>query len=208
MTLNDLVAEGNLGLMRAVEEFNPDANVRFSTYAAWWIKQAVRRALINAGQPVHIPAYMAQQVTKWRRAARKFEAEHGRPPSISEIAKELKISPKKAAMVHQGLTAVNGPTQMAGDESQALAEMLSDDTSNPSTLFDDAGDAAMVRKLLEQLPQRQRKILEYRFALDGWEGPPRTLKQVGVLVGLTRERVRQLEKQALATLHVLLEDEL
>ncbi len=208
MSLADLVAEGNLGLMRAVEEFDPDAGVRFSTYAAWWIKQAIKRALINAGQPVHIPAYMAQQVTKWRRATRQLELEMGRVPGIDEIAKKLKISHKKAAMVHQGITAVNAPTQMAGSEAQTLAEMLADKHANPNMLFEDAGNAAMVRKFLEQLPERERDILVYRFALDGYEGPPRTLKAVGKLVGLTRERVRQLEKIALAKLQVLLEDEI
>lgn len=206
MSLNDLVAEGNLGLLRAVEEFDPDAGVRFSTYAAWWIKQAIKRTLINAGQPVHIPAYMAQQVSKWRKATRDLEEQLARPPSIEEIAGKLKISPKKAAMVCQGITAVTAPSQMGGEEAQTLAEMLADDTRNPSMLFEDAGNAAMVRKLLEQLPQREQKILTYRFALDGYKGPPRTLKEVGKLVGLTRERVRQLEKEALAKLQVLLEE--
>jgi RNA polymerase sigma factor (sigma-70 family) len=206
MSLNDLVAEGNLGLMRAVEEFDPDAGVRFSTYAAWWIKQAIKRALINAVQPVAIPAYMAQQVTKWRRAAQQLEDALGRPPTIDEIAKKLKISRKKAAMVYQGIMAVNAPTQMAGGEAQALAEMLADEQPDPASFFEDDGNAALVRELLAQLPERERKILIYRFGLDGYEGPPRTLKQVGALIGLTRERVRQLEKQALAKLQELLKE--
>jgi RNA polymerase primary sigma factor len=200
MTLSDLVAEGNLGLMRAVEEFDPDAGARFSTYAAWWIKQAIRRAMINGAQPVHIPAYMAGQVTKWRRAGRELQDVLGRPASVEEIAKKLKISRKKAAMVQQGLTAVNAPTQMASDESQAMAEMLCDDHISPDQLFDAEGNASAVRKALEQLPEREQKILIYRFALDGYQGEPRTLKEVGALIGLTRERVRQLEKIALANL--------
>ncbi|KPK83212.1 MAG: hypothetical protein AMJ81_08505 [Phycisphaerae bacterium SM23_33] len=206
MPLNDLVAEGNLGLMRAAEEFDPDAGVRFSTYAAWWIKQAIKRALINAVQPVAIPAYMAQQVGRWRRAAQLLEDTLGRPPNVDEIAKKLKISRKKAAMVYQGIMAVNAPTQMASDEAQALAEMLADEQPDPGSFFQDDGNAALVRKLLEQLPERERNILIYRFGLDGYEGPPRTLKQVGVLIGLTRERVRQLEKQALAKLQELLKE--
>ncbi len=208
MSLNDLVAEGNLGLVRAVEEFDPDAGVRFSTYAAWWIKQAIKRALINTVQPVHIPAYMAQQVTKWRKTARQLEERLGRPPTVQEIAKRLKISRKKAAMVYQGIMAVNAPTQMAGDEAQVLAEMLPDLRSSPETFFEDEGNVAMVRKLLEQLPERERRILIFRFGLDGHEGPSRTLKQVGAMIGLTRERVRQLEKQALAKLQGLLEQQL
>jgi len=102
MSLSDLVAEGNLGLLRAVEEFDPDAGVRFSTYAVWWIKQSIKRSLINGVQPVAIPAYMAQQVTKWRRAARELAEQLGRSATVEEIAKKLKISAKKAAMVQQG----------------------------------------------------------------------------------------------------------
>ncbi len=109
-------------------------------------------------------------------------------------------------MVYQGMMAVNAPTQMASDEAQALAEMLPDSGSSPEALLEDQANADLVRKLLEQLPQRQRQILTYRFGLDGYEGPPRTLKQVGAMVGLTRERVRQLEKQALARLQELLEE--
>jgi RNA polymerase primary sigma factor len=201
MPLSDLVAEGNIGLMRAVEEFNPDAGVRFSTYAAWWIKQAIKRSLINTVQPVHIPAYMAQQVSKWRRAARQVEEKLGRQPSAEEIAKELKISHKKAEMVHQGLMAVNAPTQMGSDEGQAMAEMLPSDGIGPGSFFEDEGNAVMARKLLQHLDPRERDIITYRFGLDGYQGPPRTLKEVGKLIGLTRERVRQLEKIALAKLH-------
>jgi len=206
MPLSDLVAEGNLGLVRAVEEFDPDAGVRFSTYAAWWIKQAIKRALINAVQPIHIPAYMVQQVSKWRKAARDLEEKLGRPPTLDEIAKKLKLSKKKAEMVHQGIMAVNAPTQMVGDEAQSLAEILPDVSSEPQKLFEDEGNAALVEKLLEQLPERERNILTYRFGLDGHEGPPRTYKEVGAMVGLTRERVRQLGNQALAKLQGLLEE--
>jgi len=206
MPLADLVAEGNLGLMRSVEEFDPDAGVRFSTYAAWWIKQAIKRALINAVQPVHIPAYMAQQVTKWRRAARDLEEKLGRTPSLEEIAKKLKISRKKAGMVHQGIAAVNAPTQMGSDEAQALAEMLPDAHPDAASFFEDAGNVTMVRKIIEELPERERDILVYRFGLDGYDGPPRTLKEVGTMVNLTRERVRQLEKAALVKLRERLND--
>jgi RNA polymerase primary sigma factor len=206
MPLPDLVAEGNLGLMRAVEEFDPDAGVRFSTYAAWWVKQAIKRALINAVQPVHIPAYMAGQVTKWRRAARQLEGQLGRSPSPEEIARKLKISRKKAEMVRQGILAVTCPTQVGSDEAQAVAEMTADDLPGPAAFFEDQGNADLARKLLQRLPERQRKILVYRFGMDGHEGPPRTLKQVGAMIGLTRERTRQLEKEALAKLKVVLEE--
>ncbi len=201
MTLGDLVAEGNLGLMRAVEDFDPDAGVRFSTYAAWWIKQAIKRAMINAGQPIHIPAYLAKLITKWRRASAKLEASLGRPPAVKEMAKEMGISLKKADIIREGLVAVNAPSQMDTDESQAIAEMVQDEQGLlPEQALMDASDSPLVRSLLSRLEPRERKILELRFGLDGYEGPPRTFKEIGKIVGLTRERVRQLEKKALAEL--------
>ena len=206
MTLSDLVAEGNLGLLRAVEEFNPDAGVRFSTYAAWWIKQSIKRAMINAGQPIHIPAYMVEQISKWRAGTREMEAKLGHTPSIEEMAKHMKISRKKAGIIHQAIAAVNAPTQMAGEEATSLSDMLPDTaTPMPEAGSMDASNPAIIRKLLDHLDTRQQKILTLRFGLDGYEGPQRTLKEVGEMVNLTRERVRQLEKQALATLQELLE---
>ncbi len=202
MTLSDLVAEGNLGLMRAVEDFDPDSGVRFSTYAAWWIKQAIKRALINAGQPIHIPAYLAKLITKWRRAAERLETTLGREPTLREMASTLKISQKKARMVKQGLAAVNAPSQMGGEETQTVSEMLADDSAPPQQAMMDASNAPLVEKLLEHLPQRQRKILYLRFGLDGKEGG-RTYHEVGEIIGLTRERIRQLEKEALANLKQL-----
>jgi len=207
MTLGDLVAEGNLGLIRAVEEFNPDAGVRFSTYGAWWIKQAIRRAIINAGQPIHIPAYLMKLITKWRRAYREMESKYGRPPTTQEMAKKLKVSPKKAGIIRQGLLAVNAPSQMGTEETQALSEMVSNDCEDlPEQGLMDASDRPIVEAMLATLEERERKILELRFGLDGYDGPPRTFKEIGKDVGLTRERVRQLEKKALAGLKELAEE--
>ncbi len=200
MTLGDLVAEGNLGLVRAVEEFNPEAGVRFSTYAAWWIKQAVKRAMINAGQPIHIPAYLAKLISKWRRASAELEAKFGRPATTAEMAKKLKISKKKAALVQQGLQAVTAPSQIGAEGAQAICEMLGDEENSPERAVMDASNLPFVRSLLEKLDERERKILELRFGLDGYDGPQRTFKEIGKVVGLTRERVRQLENKALEEL--------
>jgi RNA polymerase primary sigma factor len=206
MTLGDLVAEGNLGLLRAVEDFDPDAGVRFSTYAAWWIKQSIKRAMINSGQPIHIPAYLVKLISKWRQAARSLEAQLGRPATVEEMAKKLGIGSKKAEIIHQGLTAVNAPSQMGGDESQAISEVVADDGGSPEEGWAEAGDAPFVKSLLNNLDERERKILELRFGLDGYDGPPRTFKQIGAMIGLTRERVRQLEKEALAKLNGLVDE--
>jgi RNA polymerase primary sigma factor len=208
MTLGDLVAEGNIGLMRAAEEFDPDAGVRFSTYAAWWIKQAIKRALIHSGQSIRIPAYLAKLITKWRRAAAALEAKQGRPPTIEEMARKLGISRKKAEIVQQGLTAVNAPSQMGTDETQTLAEMIEDGDGPPEQGLLDASDGPILSSLLSRLPERERRILELRFGLDGYEGPQRTFKEIGKIIGLTRERVRQLEKKALADLKAIADETL
>lgn len=204
MTLSDLVAEGNLGLMRAVEEFDPDAGTRFSTYAAWWIKQSIKRALINAGQPVHIPAYMSKLISKWRRTSTQLQTALGRPATTDEVAKELQISRKKADMVSQGLNAVNAPSQVNSEDVDAISEMIADpDTVGPDQRMLDESNSPIVKVLLERLPPRKRHILELRYGFDGHEGPQRTYKQIGEIIGLTRERTRQLEKEALKELRQL-----
>jgi len=206
MTLSDLVAEGNLGLLRAVEEFDPDAGVRFSTYAAWWIKQSIKRAMINTGQSIRIPAYLVKLVSKWRQASRQLEAELGRPATVDEMAKRLHISAKKAAIIQQGLTAVNAPSQMGGDETQSISEMLPSNGEAPEEAMLSASTLPFVQSMLGHLPPRERQILELRFGLDGYDGPPRTFKEIGKVIGLTRERIRQLEKQALLKLRDLVEE--
>lgn len=200
MTLADLVAEGNLGLVRAVEDFDPEAGVRFSTYAAWWIKQAIKRAMVQSGQPIRVPAYLAKLIGKWRRAAAEMEATLGRPPTTAEMAKKLGISDKKASLVEQGLQAVAAPTQMKSDSAHAISEILPDTNDTPEQVVMNKANTPFVRALLDKLHEREQKILELRFGLDGHDGPQRTFKEIGKIVGLTRERVRQIEKKARADL--------
>ena len=206
MTLSDLVAEGNLGLIRAVEQFDPDAGVRFSTYAAWWIKQSIKQALHNAGHPIHVPEYLSKLIGKWRRTAALMATELGRAPEPEEIAAHMNLGPKKLEVVLEGLRAVNAPTQIDSEDSDAASEMIADeDGESPDQHLLDASNAPMVRNMLAKLDDRERQILELRFGLDGHEGPQRTYKDVGKIVGLTRERIRQLEKEALQKLRTLSE---
>jgi RNA polymerase primary sigma factor len=206
MTLGDLVAEGNLGLMRAVEEFNPDAGVRFSTYAAWWIKQAIKRALACSGQTVRIPDYLAKLIGKWRRAERELQALGDGPPTLEEMAAKLHITLRKAKIVQMGLAAANAPNQTGDDTSQILAHTLASSTDAfPEAELLKAGDTPYVRSMLARLDARERRILELRFGLDGQGAVQPTYRQIGQQVGLTRERVRQIEKKALGELRAIAE---
>jgi RNA polymerase primary sigma factor len=206
MTLGDLVAEGNLGLMRAVEAFDPDAGVRFSTYAAWWIKQAIKRSLITSGQTVRIPDYLAKLLTKWRRAEKELESSLGHPPAVEEMARKLHVSLRKANIIQMGLTAASAPNQSGGDGSQMLAQTLTDsEDSLPEAALMKASDRPYVRSMLRRLGPRERQILELRFGLGGGDGPQPTYKDIGHKIGLTRERVRQLEKKALEELRHMAE---
>ncbi|MFW6060535.1 MAG: sigma-70 family RNA polymerase sigma factor [Phycisphaeraceae bacterium] len=208
LPLQDLIEEGNLGLLKAVEGFDADQGARFSTYASWWIKQAIKRALINAIQPIHIPAYMVELIARWKRAAAELEEELGRQPSINELAERMDLPPKKVRIIKKAVRAYQRPAQSDGfggeGEAPTLAEMISDDrtpTPDEQVLRDD--DLATISILLDAIDEREATILRLRYGLDGEE--PLTLKQIGEVIGLTRERVRQIEIEALKKLNQRLE---
>ena len=199
LSFQDLIAEGNLGLLRAVEAFDPSMNTRFSTYASYWIKQSIRKALVGAAKTIRIPAYMLRLLEDWRCAAAALKEKLGRAPSQEEIARRLGFSKKKIAIIKKALRIYNAmPQTDHGDASWAIEEMVVDVGASPDTVLMQTDDVRYVLDQLDKLPKREAMVLRMRFGLDDEE--PRTLKDIGRRLGLTRERVRQIERDALRKL--------
>ncbi len=197
LPLPDLIEEGNLGLLRAVEGFDPEMNTRFSTYASYWIKQSIKRALVNSAKTIRIPAYMVELLTKWRRATAKLTDELGRPPTSEEVAKDLQLPKKKLRIVKKAIQLYNSTPQTDQPEGGwSLGEMVADErTKGPDEELIESDNLVHVYEMLETMDPREATILRMRFGLD--DADPRTLKEIGESLGLTRERVRQIENEAL-----------
>jgi RNA polymerase primary sigma factor len=198
--LQDLIAEGNLGLLRAVEGFDPSMNTRFSTYASYWIKQSIKRAVINTGKTIRIPAYMNELMVKWRRATAKLQDQLGRAPTQEEVAQSLNLPRKKLAIIKKAIRIYNASPQTEPSEGvRSMDETLMDENAlTPETNILRADDLNQVMDLLDKMDKREAAVLRLRFGLQGEE--PKTLKEIGERLGLTRERVRQIESEALSKL--------
>jgi RNA polymerase primary sigma factor len=205
LSLDDLIMEGNLGLMRAVEGFDGSMENRFSTYASYWIKQSIKRALVNTAKPIRIPAYMVELLCKWRRMAADIQDALGRPATVEEIAKALELPKKKLAIVKKAIKVYNLVPQTDQPENGwSLGEMLMDErTRAPDVEMVEADDLRLVMHRLGEMDKREATVLRMRFGLD--DEPPKTLKEIGESLGLTRERVRQIENEALGKLSATFE---
>jgi RNA polymerase primary sigma factor len=198
VSLSDLISEGNIGLMQAVERFDPEKGGKFSTYGAWWIKQSVKRALANQSKTIRLPVHMVDKIARMRRIASMLAEALGREPTDEEIAAELGLPRQKIAMLKQSAqrqTSLDAPV-VEGDL-KLQGDVVSDEaTPDPLEALTDKNLREQIGGLLEVLNERERKIIDDRFGLNGLK--PMLLEDVGREFGVSRERIRQLQNAALA----------
>ncbi len=210
MSLADLIEEGNLGLIKAVDYFDPERGTRFSTYAAWWIKQSIKRALLTNMRPVHIPTYMVSLINQWRHITSALRSKLGRTPDVEEVAEVMQLPLRKAKIINEVVKVLSSVLDTAGtdgsDEDQLLEATLEDQNAHSpedELLADE--EKMKVLGLLNEIDQREANILRLHYGLDGRKSL--TLKEIGGKLGLTRERIRQIQRDALTKLYDYMNEE-
>ena len=210
ISLGDLIEEGNLGLIKAVDYFDPGRGTRFSTYAAWWIKQSIKRALLENVQPVHVPTYMVTLINQWRHTAAEVESRLGRRVSVEEMADLMHMPLRKAKVIYRIVEVLSNVGESLGaddsDDSHVLESTLEDFSSGrPEDALVEDEERAKALRLLDEIDPREAEVLKLHYGL--YDGPPLTLKEIGTHMGLTRERIRQIRRDALTRLYEYMEAE-
>jgi RNA polymerase nonessential primary-like sigma factor len=196
----DIIEEGNIGLMHAVEKFDYRFGFKFSTYASWWIRQAIERAITNQVRVIRLPILVAETVNTYKRTARKLRQQLGDEPSVREIAKAMRLPVAKVRGLAQAAQdTLSLDSHVGFSDEETFKDLIEDETSSPpDSRIEDRWKQARVRELLAELPESERRVVSKRFGMDGRE--PETLSNIGSQLGITRERVRQIEHSALARL--------